>query len=978
MQSFLYDIAELISKKYITKLPETCIIFPNKRAALFFRKYLARIIGKPIWSPNIFTLQSWIQKLTKLMLADKLTLLFELYDSFQFVNKSITSDELKNSPTDFDSFYFLGEILLRDFNEMDSYEVDVNQLFTNIQNLEEIDYSFSYFTKEQTEVLQSFWQSFSEEKMSEEKRRLIELWKKMPAIYNHFSASLFDKNIAYNGLMYRKLSKLIDKGDLPVFRYSKYIFIGFNALNKIETKLFRYLKNKEMAEFYFDMDAYYVSDEKQEAGLFMRRNIDSLNFRFDEYPLPANFVSPDKHIDLIAVPRHIGQAKLISTILNRLISENKISGDMEKTAIILPDEHALFPVLHSLPAEIEKINVTMGYPFKSSSLCSLIKRYLKIQKQTGKSRQIVSFYYRDIIAVLRHPEVWFNNPDEASSIIKNIEQSNSIYVDAAILNLDKNSLYKLIFTKVADSNLLFDNLLEILYMLFTFKEAGEYDEVKNVENEYIYQVYIQVKRLKDIIEGRGGEVGLNTVIGLLSRLLDDLRIPFSGEPLEGIQVMGLLESRNIDFENIIMLDTNEGVIPPTGRSPSFVPEKLRVGFQMPTMKQNDAMFAYYFYRLLQRSSNIFLLYNNVSSGSSSSELSRYFQQLIFESGLEITQKQQKQYIKPVLNKRIVIEKTSDVVRKLDNYDSCKRANCKRLSASAINMYLDCRMKFYFRHIARLKEVDKVDEFIEPNLFGSILHYVIEMIYNEYIETRETHIVEPQVFNELAQLTEAKIDEAFSEYFKYQPFRNKTFTGNQLIIKEVIKKHIYSILKIDKNIAPFEIVSLEEGKTYNGILDIKTGGGTKSIGLKGIIDRVDKVNGVIRIVDYKSGHADKKFKDISSLFNRELNKRNSAIMQVFFYLMLYKQECCDNSLQLLPGIYNIREMSSKDFDPRLQVKQGRDYITINEGNLEPFFSTYNDYLYETLSELFDPDIAFDQTENTDKCKFCDYNGICARN
>ncbi len=977
MRPFLKEVAREIIEKYNRQIPSLCFVFPNKRAGVFFRKYYGETKGKTTWSPDCFTIQEMIQKFTQIKLADKLSLLFELHRSYIDVkNKQETTFT-------FDRFYHLGEIILNDLNEIDSYLVDVNQLFSNLSDLKQIDTRFDFFTEEQKQILKNFWKNFSEKDLSKEKEYFIELWKSLPTIYEHFTLKLKNQSIGYEGLIYRQLIENIENGKFRYGKYNGFVFIGFNALNHAEERLFEFLYKQKRAKFYWDADDYYIKDECQEAGFFMRKNIRSYGSQWPFNDFPQHLNSKDKKVTLIGVPQEVGQAKALETLFDEYNLAGNNDSDLEKTAILLSEEHMLFPVLHSIPQDIKKINVTMGYPLVATPLYALLEQYLNLQRSLKINRREKPVYYhKDVIEILRHPDVWYKNTEKATEIIHHLEENNIVYIDVPYLLSHEYELYDLLFLPVETGAQLFTNILNLLFILYTHdKDDSLPDEEKNytLEDEYIYQVYVNIKRLKEILEIQSQKnpdnFNLEITTKLITQLLSSVRIPFTGEPLLGLQVMGVLETRNLDFENIVILDMNEGIWPNVNRSISFIPENLRFLYGLTTFTHQDAIFAYYFYRFIQRAKNIFILYNNVTANNMSGEMSRYLKQIIHESGLNIEQKIFKQQLSLSEPTSIVVEKNTEILAKLSKYlFTDNKPPEKNFSASALGNYFDCSLRFYFRYIAEIKEVQTIEEEISPVAFGNILHYTVESIYNDIKQEKET--INKSDFKNLDKHIDKHILKAFKRQLQTGQEKKFTFQGNQLIIKEVIKRHVQDVLRVDKKFAPFKIINLEDEFRFLSWIDFERDNKRQLAGLSALIDRVDFKEGIYRILDYKTGQVKKSFSSLENLI--EGANRNRHLFQLFFYSYIFRRIKAFKNKPVKPVIYNIREMGKNDFVPDIFFSKNSSHkAKIDEKNLPEFLNEFENSLREKISALFNPAIPFVQTQYENTCKFCPYKVICKR-
>ncbi len=970
MKSFLQETAEDIVAKFGSELSKVEIIFPNKRTDFHFKKCLGEALKKTTWSPKTFTINKYISLLSNIHSIDKISLLFELYDSFKQIDKNFTYD--------FDAFLKLGEIILNDFNEIDNYLIEASQIFTNIKNLHEIDAKYDSLNEEQLLIIKQYWKNFSIEEQSREKELFLQLWNILPEVYNHFTNKLLLKSQAYEGLIYKQLAVLIASNQLNETENIK-IFIGFNALNKAQKKLFKYLKNKKKAFFYWDNDSYYHHNPIQEAGDFLRVNYQILDE--DESQIPGNFKSLQKKISLIGIPGNIGQAKAIPAILNQYCNSEMKLVNPEKTVIVLPDENMLFPVLHSIPDYISSLNITMGYPLKNTGIYSLLVYFLKIQNAINSSENAkIKIYHKDVLAVLNHPYIKPLYPKAVADIANEIASKQMVYVSNDLLVKEGLDLFETIFTPVATKNAgdLPAKLLNLLFILFTSLPARK-KQLKSLEDEYIYHTYVEIKRLHEVLQQESikNQLSFNAVYQFIKQVLSKLRIPFESESTDGLQIMGLIETRNIDFENVILLNANEGILPKLGRAPSLISESMRHAFEMPVLKYQDAIFAYFYYRLLQRAKTITILYDNLGSNKRSGEISRFIYQLELESGFEITKLQLNQQLKLISNKSIRIQKSSSVLHKLNDFVVKNGSSKKQLTATSIDTYLNCPFQFYLKYIAKLKEPDQVEEEFTPVQMGIIIHLVMEILYKDLIQTKGSINIEKHDFKALTAQLELVLEKAFKIHFGIDLNNTFEYTGNLLIIKEVILKYLNYILKFDEKRAPFEILQLEEADSFKTTIDIEINEKVSSIGLKGVIDRIDKNGQNLQVIDYKTGKADKEFAGLSELFNRDSLKRKKAITQVFIYGLLVKNNPELSEYLLVPGIYDIKNMYKKDFNSSIQIKLEKAKVDLKHSTFSNLLIDFEDELAMLIQEIFNPEIPFTQTEFAENCNYCSYRAICGK-
>ncbi len=960
MNPFLYDTAKDILNKYKTDIQSYCFVFPNKRTKFFFRKYYADIYGKSHKAPDMREIKNLVQDFTKLKEIDNLSLIFILYKIFKEVDK-------KNDYT-FDNFYRLGEIILSDFNEIDNWLINPKQIFQNISDIKEIDAQFDWLTDEQKEVLKSFWINFSVENYSDEQKMFIELWNILPEIYNKFTETLLLQGFAYSGLKNRELSKLIDSLALKEKKYKKYLFIGFNALNKGEIKLLQHFRKSDKAEFYWDTDVYYHKDKKQEAGDFLRKNFNDLYL--SEKDLPNNFVK-QKQIDLIGVPLDIGQTKILPSIFKNYNTKNNAAD----TAIVLADENLLFPTLSSLPEEIEIINVTMGYPFKMTPLFGLLKQFINLHTASKKSGAS-SFYHKNVIDILRHPFVKDLESNLTSEIITEIQDRNIIYVSSKFLISKKSELLKLLFTNIPKENALdifLTNILNILFLMFNKQKDENNNLVQSFENEYVHRAYIKTKQLREIFRENDTPVSVKLGAELLMQVLRTEQIPFEGNAVEGIQVMGVLESRNLDFKNVIIIGMNEGKMPSVSKKPTFISQSIRFAFGMPMIKYQDSVYAYLFYSLIQRAEKVSLIYNSLVNTSNAGELSRFILQIKNETNLKINEYQFNQSLSLKEQKEIIIDKNDEVLKILDNYFIKDNNKNKKFSASAINSYIDCPLQFYYKYIAGFKQADEVEEEFSPAAFGSILHKALENIYEDIANKKANKIVEKNDIKEVYEKIDKYVENAFKTIFSKND--NYKITGSQIIVKNVIVNYVNIVLKKDELFSPFEIISVEDKDNHSTEIEVATFKGKQKVNIFGIIDRVDKKDGIYRVIDYKTGQQKNTFYSIEELFNSEKKTRAKHVLQTFIYAMIFKDSQYPIKVKLRPSIFYVRNMKSHNYSDAIFLKQYRKQIKVDENLTEEMLPEFSEKLTKLIEEIFNEKIPFTQTASKHNCEYCPFYDLC---
>ncbi len=950
MKNFLYEITENIYKKHFNNLDKIAIVLPSKRAKLFFVNYLKQIIEKPIFLPEIITLDIFFQKNIKISKADDLTLIFILHKIYKKARKINEN---------FDDFYPWGEMLLKDFDELDKNLVDAKSIFRNIKELKDIEKTFSIdFSEEQAEALKQFLTSFDTKPYGENRKNFIEIWRVLYEIYKKFKEELFEKNIAYDGMISREFVENIENFDI---KFEKIFFIGFNALNKSEEKLFEILKKRNIAEFYWDYDEFYLNNKFHQASYFLRKNIK--NFKSSDNVNNFNNFKNEKNIQIIASSSDVGQAKIVHQILK----DNKNFFN-EKTAIILNNKNLLIPVIYAMPTEIKDINVSISYPLKSTPVYSFVNYLIELQKNISDKNEY-SFYYKDILNILKHQFLKNNNYENALEIEKFIKKSKKFYFKENELQL--NGLLKKIFKKNIAINEISKYILNILEEIFSELSAEnidnhieKYENAGLLEKEFIYNTYLAIKSLqtilnKEIEKKKDKEImEISTFLSLLKKIISSKNIDFEGEPLLGLQIMGLSETRVIDFENVILLSCNENILPKTSIGTSVIPYNLRRAFGLFTIENQDALFSYNFYRLLQRSKNIFLLYNNSVSENNSGEMSRFLFQIMYETDFKISKKVLSYDINFIENKEIKIKKNKKIID-----DLIKINEKKPISATSINTYLTCKLKFYFSYLLNLKEENILSEEIDEMKFGILLHETMNFLYKDFENSKK--LIYEKDIDIFLKKGNKKIENAIKKsiYKMYSIDENNDF-GDLRVVKNILKEYVFYILKIDKERCPFEILGLE--KNFSTKIKLEN----MKINIQGNIDRIDRKDNLIRIIDYKTGSFDKNklyFKEIEEIFSSE--KRNKKqIFQIFFYSYLYQIK--NNRNLISPSLFYTREIFKQKLKTSIEKnkKEINDFVKNEKEEFEK-------YLKNILKEIFSEEKYFSQNKSIENCRICNFSKIC---
>ncbi len=962
MQIFLEEVAKQLINDYSDNLGDHCLVFPNRRSALFFRRYLALELDKPLWAPEIRTINEIFRKDSDLDIAESLKLIFELYESYKSLIKGAEP---------FDEFYFWGEMLVNDFDDIDKYRVDPSVIFQNLHDLREIDEKFGSLDPDIVAIIRKFWSGFDPAKLTSEKSDFLSVWEILSRLYNDFRARLRNEGLAYEGMIMRDMiDDLEDGGDYWPGTKKTYHFIGFNALNRCEKDLLVYLKKLKKARFYWDYDRLYSDDDNHEAGYFIRENLKILGQDLNEksgFSYLKNSDPAKRDWIVYSAPSDVAQAKLIPGIIEQL---GNITSDPFNTAIVLADENMLMPVLNSLPLSVTDINITMGYPLHQTPVYSLVNRLLSLQKRRREEGNLITFYYGDVLKILKHQYTAYLFRDDCDKVVSMIRDQNLVRVPADDLMV--NEFFSKLFIAADDHISLNRYIGSVLLEVISSMAITDSDEETgsgrlSLQQEYLYILIKSINQLDTLFDTSGLTPGKDIYSRVIEKLMRNINVPFSGEPLCGLQVMGILETRVLDFENIIFISVNEGILPKGSPGNSYIPYNLRMAFGLPTIKHQDSIYAYYFYRLLQRSKKIRFLYNSGSGGLKSGEMSRFLLQLKYSEKLKPQFAESRFMIIP--HERVPEQiKRTVIIQELLEKKYIQPGAYGSLSPSALNTWNSCSMRFYYRYIAGLKEADDVQAEVDSPLFGNILHHAMKNLYGGFGRTIITGDVIESMINNADKINSA-VEGAFREIMMNR--RPGKIGGRNLIIVSVISDLVKQIMRVDSRLSPIEIVSLEE--KYKTGITIERGNKKYTISLEGTIDRVDSIDGVIRILDYKSGKDNLYIRSVDDLFEENGKYKNSAAFQTLVYCFIYLRN--NPGVKLRPSLYPVRLIFDNNFSDIFNIKNG-----IGAGSLDDF-GKINDHFVSCLtgiiSDIFDPERDFEMTSETSVCKYCSYNKLCDR-
>ena len=966
-KTFLEYVAEDIIGKYGTDLSRIAVVFPNKRAALFLNEHLARIAGQPVWSPAYITISDLFRQHTDLKPADPIKLICDIHKSF---TKCTGIDET------LDHFYGWGQLLLADFDDIDKNMADADSIFCNLKDIHELD-DISYLDDEQKEMLKRFFANFSDDIESELKKRFLSLWSHFGDIYHDYNRRLTEQGIGYEGAIYRKVAS----EETLHLKYDKYLFVGFNLIQKVERVLFSRLMKEGKAKFYWDFDEYYMPTARAQQSASVPNNTASFAAYLTDFPneldntdrdIYANMRRP-KRIRFISSPTENAQARFAS---NWLLENDRYKAG-RKTAVVMCDESILLPIMHSLPPEADKVNITSGFPLAMTPIASLVMLLFDLYT-LGLRKKGTAFNPHYLKKLMAHPyarhlqEVHLKGVHSKGVHLSQVHQPNSTSAQPTTQHSTFNTQH---------------SILQHIASLVKQVGIATKQEGDALTQESVFRMFTILNRLAALADSGDLLVDNTTLRRLVSQLVGAASIPFHGEPVIGVQIMGVLETRNIDFDNVLLLSCNEGNMPKGVNDSSFIPYSIRKAHGLTTIDNKVAIYSYYFHRLLQRAGDITIAYNNSTDNGHTGEMSRFMLQLLVESGQKIdhyslTAKNQPTPLMPK-----AIEKDETALSKLEEMS--------RLSPSAINTYIRCKLAFYYQYIAHIKEPDSDPETIDNRMFGNIFHRAAYLIYKDITDhspvIEKAHI---QAYLSNRKLLASVVDRAFEEE------ECKTNNGLQIINREVIIEYITKLLKIDQQLCPFSILAMEEeAKVYTQLsFTIPSGGALKEGALKGgalvssapdkhysltiggIIDRLDAITDKqtgkrrIRVVDYKTGNKPSSaIKSIEEVFDPKniASKHSNYFLQAILYSLIVSRSKEWNAANdaVSPALLFIKQAATNDYDPTLCIdKHPISDVTVYE---EEFLTK----LKETVADMYSPDAAFTPTDDRKKCELCPYRMLC---
>lgn len=953
MEHFLKLVAEDLFRNYMDPergLAGITLIFPNQRAARFFDDHLTSLAQKPVWSPTYMTIGNLFQEYSHLKNADQLLLVSTLYNVYK---------EVLHTDETLDSFWSWGEMMLADFDDIDRQLAPADKLFKSLDDQRQLEGDRSFLTEDQVQALKDFFKDFDESRPSELRTRYLNIWNSLGQVYDTFRQRLQEKGLAYDGMLQRQVAEQIDAIE---FSGSHYAFIGFNSLNKAEHTLFKALHEAGKAIFYWDYDTRYVNDPDHEAGLFMRRNLKEFPNRISEEHFDN--LSTEKSLTIVESSTDNSQARYITEWLTEL----KHTPD-RNTAIVLCNEGLLQPVLHSISQDDAKdINITMGYPLRSTPVHALTDALINLQRlgRRGKGRYAIEY----VAAVLANPLV-LKLTENATPTYQTLLSERRFYPTTQ--DLAKDSVLEALFQDIEETGSILEYLKSVLKLFVPVITDSQDTLFEPLNLEALYRTYTQITRLSSL----NLTDDLETTCRLLRKVLAGASVPFHGEPVIGMQIMGLLETRNLDFSEVLLLSANEGTLPAKGAQASFIPYNLRTAFGLTTTKERSAISAYNFQHLIQRAGKVTMVYNSNADAATGGTgmMSRYLLQMMVDGRTPVRRIKLLAEHTTESEQTICIEKTPQILSKLVKlYDSTQTKNY--LSPSALNTYFDCRLKFYFRYYAKINVRKDPTGTIESDMFGSIFHKSAELAYNDMADAAPARLLTKERLLALAhdkQEIFRYVDLAFKEeYFKNAEIPTTDYNGDQTINHQVIENYLKRLLLADAEYAPFTYIS-SESENYMHYFNIQNPlepDKDLSVRIQGKVDRIDSKDGIVRIVDYKTGSDHKDAKDtLDQLFDRNV-KRDSHKFQTLYYATLLSESEEYRNAKLGAQLLYIRKPHKESY-----ITIGGETVLDFSVELKPGFT---DHLQSLIQEIFSTETPFDQTKDRqNKCKYCDFAPLCSR-
>lgn len=951
MTTFLELVAQSLLQRFGNDMSHVIVVFPGKRASLFFNQALVECSDTPVWTPTYTTIRDLFQQMSPYIQCDTIEAVCRLYDAYV---------QVVDEPQTLDLFYGWGEILLSDFDDVDKHLADAHQLFANIHDIKALDDS-SYITAEQEAALKAFFSDFSLAGNTLLKERFLNLWNRMSTIYDILNTAMREDGVLYEGALQREVVMRLKQSDV-IKEGMTYVFVGFNVLNDVEQALFDELQRRSQALFFWDYDTMYAGRqgcEGSEAGFFIHRNIE----RYGNELTPENFdnMRKPKELTIIATSSENAQARYLPQWL-----QTHLTNPESRTAIVLANEQLLLPILFSIPDDVQALNVTMGYPLPDTPVCSFVSLLMTLQIE-GYDARNHRFRAKAQRAVARHP---FSSYLNEKQWLRHVGCGTELLAYICELLMAVGHFFTQESSKAnAESGDMEASNANILY------------------TEAIFKAYTSLNRLADLMSGPRPLLKVNdhTLQRIVMTVLQAQTVPFHGEPAEGLQVMGVLETRAMDFDHVLMLSVGEGFMPKSVAESSFIPYQLKEAFGLTTIRHKMAVYAYYFYRLIQRAGHVTFMYNDSNAGTRQNEISRFLRQLEAETDFPIDHRRMQADNDVPKSSEIIVDKIPAVMQVLLSRYDCSQLSPEDydshlLSPSALNSYTTCPMQFYYHYVKHLSKEELNEDGFEAKDFGTIFHRAAELLY-KHLMKHDSLIRQHDIDVLLEQGTpalDAFVHQAFCDAFFKE--RAAEYTGILVIARRVILTYLQQLLRYDRSICPIRILGLE--KKVTAVYNVNVDGHEVQLCVGGIIDRLDQVSDVasedgrlVRVVDYKTGGRPSPVNETEVLFN-ETGQNAHYIFQSLLYATIVAAQRHEATA---PCLFYVHQSGAADYSPKIKIAKHivndiREPLTDGEPSLQVIFQ---ERLLELLKDIFNPNIPFKQTADVSACNHCFYKVLCGR-
>lgn len=920
--TFLGKLTDELINLYSDTISDVTIVLPSKRARVFLIENIQLKLSKPIFTPNILSIEEFIQDISKLRTIDSMEVLFEFYTVYSAITDQ---KELQ----DFETFSYWAKTVIQDFNEIDRYLLDQKQVFSYLKDVEALK-RWDLELNQTTKLIDS----------------TLEFWEKLPLYYESFYQHLLQKGVGYQGLLYRESINNLETFTKNISTSNKIIFAGFNALNQAEERIFQHLLLHEKALVYWDVDYTILQDPFHDAGLFIRKykkewkQYASQSFKWIE----THFENA-KNIQIIGTPKTVGQTKIVGNLIEKIQNNNP---DLQNTAVVLGDENLLLPVLYNLPETVESLNITMGYPSKNNPAQLLITKIFKLHTNAKqRNEKQYTFYYKEVLDILNHALI---EPYIDAKKVENVIKYNNFtfFSNDKLFQLyeehktnKSNPLFELIFSKWNDNtNEIIGKLSQVLLIIKSYLTNDNQEDV--IAKAFLHSIYQVLNRISTFIEKYQSITSLSSLFAIYKQVVDLAEVSFEGKPLSGLQIMGVLESRVLDFENIIITSVNEGKFPSGKSTNSFIPYDIKRELGLPTFREKDAIYSYHFYHLLYRAKNIYLLYNSENSdGIDAGEKSRFLTQLEIDFPKHITKNTiYNAHLPSLAYEPIKINKTKSVLDRLKEI-----ATEKGFSPSSLTSYIRNPIQFYTQRILRIREIDEVEENIAVNTLGTVIHETLKYLYQPYIDK----FLSINDIDSMLQLVEKETIKQFKVVYKEGEIKK----GKNLLAFEVAKQNVEQFLKMEKKDveagAAIKILFLEhtlEGSIFDKSLPYE-------IKIAGNVDRIELRDNKIRIIDYKTGKVEARTLKVDDFTELTSDIKYEKIIQLLCYALMFENLSEFKDYPVEAGIISFKNMKA-GFMP-FGLGKRNSIHDITKGTITDFKQS----MLGLILEILNPEIPFEE-------------------